>query len=1025
MRIISAIACWLAVAGVCLAGDVVFTNADFQNKPQQVRSAFVYYLDGPTLTGSNNITRDRVDFKTDLGGYFVITNYYPGNYRIELQGTKTTTTNWFEFPATNGTINGTDVEWSRGPTNSIALALTSSGADHRYLRIPTNSGAAGQVPSWTSANSTEWKTISSSGFVGNGNQFAGSSTISIKDGAAQTNVNLWGTIGINSAFLTNGIQVDGVSYQTIDGQNNLRGTTLSNYSAFGVDVIGNVAGLTFSGDGSQLTGLNASHLTTGTVPFARLGISNVVIQVFTNGTVIAPWGLVDTTGTKTAGIQEAIDSMPRKTDIFHGAGGGTIVLSSGFFNCSTGIVIPNTWPFALTLKGGGIQSTYIRYQDGGTATNTALLRAQTNNVIFGGLTNMLTLLCEDLAFTSDNLFATNALVNLFGENFAEFNRCLFASTYALTNGNGGYTTSFEANVPNAPAGLVGLILNPDADGKNDANAKVLNCKFYGLANGMWASTATLTIQNNYFACCGIYNSTPPPTVTIANIHYCTNLWRGDVNNRPYLAGMSVGFAIAVDTTDVIIMNNEFFACGAAVFNDPLQGSAVEPIRLINNRYSSVQNRVVNYDIGALAICIESGPGGGVPQPIDSTLNNTASAVFPTGSPLVSYPVLSYKLDAENAEYVFSGGALVGDASGLTGANATTLFSSGTVPAARLPNINGINSPGTVVTQGNSFAVTVSNAWRIDKTHALVASNVTASTIAGFDAANQLTNITVGSGLSLSAGLVLTASGSAGSDSSAWHNGGDTYTGASVGIGPTNGNAFNFLMNENGGINATVGAINTAANNPTVSFQIGQSNSVGAGFDNMVLGNHQTVSSIMTEVSIMGGSYNTINGSGNQGFVSGGKSNLVSGQYSWAGGYRAKAAHTGAFTWADSTEADFTSLANNTFNVRASAGNIWTASHAYATNSTGTKPDFTKAYTLVTTNASFTVLLPSGVDTTKTLDQMTTFYVTNSGNSSVSITGPANVHQLGTWTLNAQGLTKIVFECHGGTGFTNATSTQIY
>ncbi len=185
MKRFLAIAVWLAMAVVCQAGDVVFTNtADFQGHVQQVRSAFVYFIDPP----ATNVTRDRVDFKTDLTGSFVITNYYPGNYRVEFQGTKSITTNWFQFPATNGVIMGWDAEWRRGLTNGAQLALTSPGADQRYLRIPTNSGSLGQVPSWTSATSTEWKTISSSGFVGDGNQFSGSSTVHVKDGAQQTNV---------------------------------------------------------------------------------------------------------------------------------------------------------------------------------------------------------------------------------------------------------------------------------------------------------------------------------------------------------------------------------------------------------------------------------------------------------------------------------------------------------------------------------------------------------------------------------------------------------------------------------------------------------------------------------------------------------------------------------------------------------------------------------------------------------------------------------------------------------------------
>lgn len=54
-------------------------------------------------------------------------------------------------------------------------------------------------------------------------------------------------------------------------------------------------------------------------------------------------------------------------------------------------------------------------------------------------------------------------------------------------------------------------------------------------------------------------------------------------------------------------------------------------------------------------------------------------------------------------------------------------------------------------------------------------------------------------------------------------------------------------------------------------------------------------------------------------VPGGRDNTAGGAYSLAGGRRAKANHTGTFVWADSTDVDFTSSANNEFAVRAGGG----------------------------------------------------------------------------------------------------------
>jgi hypothetical protein len=53
-------------------------------------------------------------------------------------------------------------------------------------------------------------------------------------------------------------------------------------------------------------------------------------------------------------------------------------------------------------------------------------------------------------------------------------------------------------------------------------------------------------------------------------------------------------------------------------------------------------------------------------------------------------------------------------------------------------------------------------------------------------------------------------------------------------------------------------------------------------------------------------------------VPGGDQN-VAGTYSFAAGQRAKANHTGAFVWADSTFGDFASTADNQFSIRAAGG----------------------------------------------------------------------------------------------------------
>lgn len=101
--------------------------------------------------------------------------------------------------------------------------------------------------------------------------------------------------------------------------------------------------------------------------------------------------------------------------------------------------------------------------------------------------------------------------------------------------------------------------------------------------------------------------------------------------------------------------------------------------------------------------------------------------------------------------------------------------------------------------------------------------------------------------------------------------------------------------------ATVGggASNTAS---------GDAATIGGGYNN-------AVSSFVATVG--GGTQNSANGS--YATVPGGLSNSATMSYTLAAGRRAKANHDGAFVWADSTDANFASTANNQFLIRAGGG----------------------------------------------------------------------------------------------------------
>jgi len=104
-------------------------------------------------------------------------------------------------------------------------------------------------------------------------------------------------------------------------------------------------------------------------------------------------------------------------------------------------------------------------------------------------------------------------------------------------------------------------------------------------------------------------------------------------------------------------------------------------------------------------------------------------------------------------------------------------------------------------------------------------------------------------------------------------------------------------------------------------------------------------------------------------------------------------------------------------------NYFVGNLTYKTNQNQIVPDFSMPVQLQTTNANFTFLTPIGVDATKTTLQTTAIYVTNSaGNSTLTVTAPANVHPVGT--MNVTNLTRFTFECYAQK-FTNVFAVPIF
>jgi hypothetical protein len=99
--------------------------------------------------------------------------------------------------------------------------------------------------------------------------------------------------------------------------------------------------------------------------------------------------------------------------------------------------------------------------------------------------------------------------------------------------------------------------------------------------------------------------------------------------------------------------------------------------------------------------------------------------------------------------------------------------------------------------------------------------------------------------------------------------------------------------------------------------------VGGGRSNTASGANATVGGGISNTAgapsatVGGGAWNIAGGSFSG--IPGGQLNRADGDWSLAAGRRAKALHQGAFVWADSTDANFVSTANDQFAVRATGG----------------------------------------------------------------------------------------------------------
>ena len=223
------------------------------------------------------------------------------------------------------------------------------------------------------------------------------------------------------------------------------------------------------------------------------GIANGQSTVANNG---ADFG-VDTPGTTTSGIQEAINALPVAQDVMHPAG-GTIMLGPGIFYTTSNIHTPqNTNLYTLDIEGAGFQSCGITYV--GTVTQNVM-------TIGSGRTNAFDYR-NPVNFSMRNMWVASQLdgltnllmLNGIGGGVWRVNieMCWFAPWQVMTNYNNFPDLSVHANL---------IPINVSINYGGDV-VTINKCQFYDVAGVFWA-TDHGSMSDNFFGYCGRNNDWP-------------------------------------------------------------------------------------------------------------------------------------------------------------------------------------------------------------------------------------------------------------------------------------------------------------------------------------------------------------------------------------------------------------------------------------------------------------------------------------------------------------------------------------
>ena len=535
---------------------------------------------------------------------------------------------------------------------------------------------------------------------------------------------------------------------------------------------------------------------------------------------------------------------------------------------------------------------------------------------------------------------------------------IFAGVVTALNASNQFAGSFSGTHAGSGAGL--MALNPANLGAGTANINISG-------NAATATTAlsagSATTAGNFTgSLAGDVMGTQSAT-TVGRIRGVPVSPNGPAANQSLrydgASWTPASVALGTDVSGLLPIASGGTGAGVASLALSNLGAASLTVSNIFSGVNAMTN-VANTFVGAFA-----GNGAGLSNVLANLPANVA--YLNSNQLFITSNLFAGVVTASNTLNRFGGtfnGTVAGEGSGMTNLNADRL-ASGSVPDARLSNNvarlnlnqtfsgtqNFAPAAGAPFTVANSTKVTSLNADLLDGLDSTAFAQLNSSpTFTGNLAASTVTasgllvgaGLQVGSSQGLAASFASIAGGELNTNGALWGSlgGGRRNLLESADYGVIGGGVLNTIQ---AGASSTVvagGLGNVIGSNAATAVLVGgnQNRIRRDSIASAVVGGF--VNQIETNAPysfIGGGSYNTILPSAQYATIPGGSGNSAAGNYSFAAGHGAQAAHPGAFVWADSSGLGMTSTSSNQFLVRATGGvGIGTASpqaqlHVIGTN----------------------------------------------------------------------------------------------